>query len=217
MTAKWWSFKWQTGILALLFFFFGQGDVQAQERREQRMERYGVFWQNLIPSHLKTQFAGGMGLVSIGTGWDYGKKNQWETDLFFGIVPKYATDKTKVTFTVKQNYMPWRLPLNKHLSVDPLTCGLYVNTIFGENFWRTEPDKYPSGYYSFSTKLRLNAFVGQRLTFHPDNAKWLYGNAITLYYELSSCDLYIASAFTNRYIGVTDIVKLSLGVKIQLL
>ena len=39
----------------------------------------------LIPTHTKIQFAGNMGLLSFGTGWDYGRRNQWETDVFFGI------------------------------------------------------------------------------------------------------------------------------------
>ena len=42
----------------------------------------------LIPTHTKSQFAGNMGLLSFGTGWDYGRRNQWETDVFFGVLPR---------------------------------------------------------------------------------------------------------------------------------
>ena len=37
-----------------------------------------------------------MGLLSFGTGWDYGKRNQWETDILLGFIPKYSAKKTKV-------------------------------------------------------------------------------------------------------------------------
>ena len=76
-----------------------------------------------------------MGLLSFGTGWDYGKRNQWETDLLLGFIPKYSSKKAKVTMTLKQNYMPWSINLGKGFSTEPLSCGLYLNTVFGNQFW----------------------------------------------------------------------------------
>lgn len=52
-------------------------------RYDKRVHRYRKHWESLIPTHTKLQFAGNMGLLSLGTGWDYGKRNQWETDIFF--------------------------------------------------------------------------------------------------------------------------------------
>lgn len=211
---KWLNFKYI--IISSLLFVFPFSTVFSQNGYERRIESYSSKWEKLIPTHLKSQFAGGMGLISVGTGWDYGKNNQWETDVFFGFVPKYSTDKTKVTFTLKQNFIPWNIKLNDRFSLDPFSCGLYVNTIFGDDFWATEPDKYPEDYYSFSTKMRFNAYIGQRLTLNIDNDKRVFSKSLTFFYELSTCDLYVVSAFTNKYIGAKDIVKLSLGVKMQL-
>ena len=104
-------------------------------RYDRRVHRYRKRWQNLIPTHTKVQFAGNMGLLSLGTGWDYGKHDQWETDIFLGILPKYDSRCTKLTFTVKQNYIPWNLDLGRRFFLDPLTCGMYLNTVFGEDFW----------------------------------------------------------------------------------
>ena len=72
---------------------------------------------------------------SFGTGWDYGKRNQWETDVLLGFIPKYSSKKAKVTMTLKQNYMPWSINIGKGFSTEPLACGLYVNTVFGNQFW----------------------------------------------------------------------------------
>ena len=72
-------------------------------RYDKRVHRYRKHWESLIPTHTKLQFAGNMGLLSLGTGWDYGKRNQWETDIFFGILPKYDSKRTKITMTLKQN------------------------------------------------------------------------------------------------------------------
>ncbi len=80
------------------------------------MMRMQERWQRLIPSYYKIQYAGNMGLLSFGTGWAYGKNRQWETDLFIGFIPKYESDKVKVTLTVKQNFIPWKLDVGKYFS-----------------------------------------------------------------------------------------------------
>ena len=39
---------------------------------DKRVHRYRRAWEALIPTHTKLQYAGGMGLLSWGIGWDYG-------------------------------------------------------------------------------------------------------------------------------------------------
>lgn len=67
-------------------------------------------------------------------------------------------------------------------SFEPLQCGLYLNTVFGHNFWTKQPTKYDSGYYPFSTRLRPNVFVGERFTKAvPNNRRkfsWLFGQSL---------------------------------------
>ena len=161
MIMKWSTIKY---ILAgMLFILCGQ-EIAAQDsicshptKYDKRVHRYRCHWEKLIPTHTKIQFAGNMGLLSFGTGWDYGKKNQWETDIFLGFIPKYQSKRTKITMTLKQNYMPWSLELGKGFSTEPLSCGLYFNTVFGDQFWVHEPDRYPKGYYVLPA-FRANAF-----------------------------------------------------------
>lgn len=192
--------------------------IAAQENiYDKRVEKYHNRWELLKPSHIKLQYAGSMGFLSLGTGWDYGEKNQWETDILIGFVPKYSTGKTKITFTLKQNYIPLELPLGgKGFSLSPLTCGLYVNTVSGDQFWSTDPVRYPKGYYNVSTKVRFNIFLGERITFTIPPEKRQGAKSVTFFYEFSSCDLYIISAIQNSYLKLSDIVHLSLGLKVQL-
>ncbi len=170
-------------------------------------------WNKLIPSYSKLQFAGGMGLVSVGTGWEYGNNRQWETDLLLGIIPKHSSKRTKVTFTLKQNFTPWRVPLRGRFALEPLSTGLYLNTVFGGEFWMKNPDRYPQGYYWFSTRLRIHIFVGQRIRFDiPENRRWFL-SSITAFYELSTCDLYVIQAVRNSYMKASDVLRLSFGLK----
>lgn len=190
--------------------------IAEASKYDKRIHRYRKNWNKLIPTYTKIQFAGNMGLLSSGMGWDYGKKNQWETDLLLGFLPKYDSGKFKITMTLKQNYIPWSLQLGKSLSAEPLSCGLYFNTVFGNDFWVSEPDRYPEGYYGFSSKIRANIFLGQRLTYHIDPQYRYQAKAVTFFYEISSSDLYIVSAFTNKYLRPKDYLCFSFGVKLQL-
>lgn len=40
---------------------------------------------------------------------------------------------------------------------------------------------------------------------------------ISLFYEISTCDLYVISAFTNKYLKPKDYLSLSFGIKMQLI
>lgn len=62
-------------------FVMGQGATERADsvptRYEKMMARRMEGWKRLIPDHYKIQFAGSIGAASIGTGWTYGKKQQW--------------------------------------------------------------------------------------------------------------------------------------------
>lgn len=182
---------------------------------DKRVHRFRQNWNKLIPTHNVLQYAGNMGMFSLGTGWDYGKHNQWETNLLFGFIPKHDSDRTKITMTLKQIYIPWSLELNNKLSLEPLACGIYFNTVFGNEFWVQEPERYPEGYYGFSSKVRTHIFLGQRLTYDIDKERRFIAKSVSLFYELSTCDLLLISRVTNKYLKARDYLSLSFGVKFQ--
>lgn len=133
-------------------------------RYDKRIHHYRQNWESLIPTQLILQTCGNMGLFSVGVGWDYGKRGQWETQLLFGYIPKYSSHSAKMTITLKENYIPWSINLKKGWSFEPLECGLYFNTVIGQDFWTKQPTKYQSGYYPFSTRIRPNIFIGERFS-----------------------------------------------------
>lgn len=183
---------------------------------DKRVHRYRRAWEGLVPTHTKLQYAGGMGLLSWGIGWDYGKRGQWETDLLLGFIPRYSSDHFKTTLTLKQNYIPWSIYLGKDFSLEPLSCGLYFNTVFSDKFWTEEPERYPKGYYGFSTRIRTHIFLGQRIRLDVPERYRKFSKSITAFYEISSCDLYVVSAFTNGYLKPKDYLRLSFGLKFQI-
>lgn len=192
-------------------------DTVFKSRYDKRIHYYRQHWASLIPTQHILQFAGNMGIASIGVGWDYGRRRQWETHLLFGLIPKYDSRRTKVTMTLKQNYIPWSTYIKGGWTFEPLECGLYFNTVFGDEFWAKQPAKYGSGYYPFSTKFRPNVFIGQRITKLVPNSRRRYIKSVTMFYELSTCDIYFMKFYRNGEAEFWDVFGLSLGLKLQLL
>lgn len=203
-------------IFVCLFALEGYAEsIEETYRYKKRVEGYRNLWESLMPTYTKLQYAGGMGLINAGFGWSYGRNHQWETDILLGLIPCYSSDNAKIAITLKQNFIPWKKELNKTLTFEPLECGLYFNTVFSDEFWTQEPERYPKGYYGFSTRVRSHIFVGQRLRFNIPDSKRFFSRSITAFYEISTCDLYIVSAFTN-HLNPDDYLRLSFGLKFDI-
>lgn len=172
------------------------------------------WYQRLIPDHAKLQYAGSIGLLSAGPGWTYGRKKQWETDVMLGFVPKYESDKAKFVLTLKETYMPWLLQIKQsHWHVQPLTASFFASSVWGGNFWTVAPSRYPSGYWGFTTRVRLNLSMGQRIAFNIPSDIHIPLQRLSAYYELGVCDLDIATFFGDKNIKFRKILSLSFGVK----
>lgn len=195
-------------------------------RYEQYVKKRYRYWDALIPRQFVVQNAGNMGILSVGTGWNYAH-NHFETHLLFGYIPAHQSTRGKLTMTVKENYIPWNINISvpQHApgsdllqgwSIQPLTACVYLNTVFGHEFWKSQPHRYPSKYYEFmSTKFRLNVGLGQSITWQIPQNRRRYSQSVTLFYEFSSCDLYIRSKFLDHSVRLKDIVGLSVGLKLQ--
>ena len=185
-------------------------------RYDRRVHRYRRSWGALLPTQSVLQTFGNMGLFSLGVGWDYGKRGQWETQLLFGFIPKFDSSHAKLTMTLKENYIPWSTNLGKGWAFEPLECGLYFTTVFGKDFWTKQPSKYGSGYYPFSTRIRPSIFLGERFTKDIPANKRKFVKSVTFFYELSTCDIYFMRFYRNGSAGFWDVFGLSLGVKSQI-
>ena len=193
-------------------------DTSQFTRYDRRVYRYRRLWNFLIPTQFVTQYAGNMGMISAGIGWDYGCHRQYETNLLFGYLPRFQSESGKMTMTLKQNFVPWRLPLGEKFNIEPLSFGIYFNTVFGTDFWGKQPKRYPSKYYpALSTKVRINIFMGQRFTAVVPRNRRKFIKSLTAFYEVSTCDLYLRAIVQDSSIKVWDIVGLSIGLKAQML
>ena len=187
----------------------GQQELTAYQLR---LARRAEQWNKLIPEILTLQFAGGIGMFSAGFGWDYGRSNQWETHLLFGFTPKRNNYPTYWTITLREYYNPWKIHIGELWSISPLSVNLSLNSIIHNDFWMSEPDRYPSGYYGFSSRMRFQLGLGQRFTFNIPEHKRFLSSSVSVYYEVSTCDLYLRQKWMNSSIPFKDIIMLGVGV-----
>ena len=94
------------------------------DSRPPRVHQGYESWERPLPTHVKAQYAGGMGFLSFGAGWDYGRKCRWETDILIGFLPKAYSNRTHTIYTLKQNYIPWSISCCDRFAIEPLTCGV---------------------------------------------------------------------------------------------
>ena len=160
---KWNRFIIST-VLLMYALYMSAGDSifiqQVQESRyDKRVHRFRKHWAALIPTQFVIQNAGNMGIVSVGIGWDYGKRKQWETDLLMGYIPAHQSTRGKLTMTLKENYIPWSIRLSRQASepatgawsLEPLTTSLYINTTY-----ICESYGYSFNYQSLTDKQNFN-------------------------------------------------------------
>lgn len=187
--------------------------VAEHTRYERHIEHIVKRWNSLIPNLSTLQHAGDIGMLSLGIGWDYGRRNQFETYLMFGYVPKHRTPDELWTMTVKEIYTPWTLHLGGKFYACPLFVTLMASTTLSGEFWVSEPSRYPKGYYGFSSKVRFHVGVGQKFKVCGVQRRSHWFKDLAIYYEVSTCDLYVRQRFLNHSIPLGDIICLGVGLQ----
>lgn len=199
--------------LILTITSYANGKIDSVVMNDDLLSKKTSF--RFVPSNYMTQFAGSIGLVSAGFGWDYGKKKRWSTDFLIGYVPKYSSERSKVTFTIRQSYTPWEIKIYEGINFHPLRTGLFVSTTAGRQFWFSSPDKYPTDYYTFSTKIRFNILFGQDFDFKVPSST-SYFDRIKFYYDFHTSDFNLISRVQNNHLKNKMYFGLALGLKMHI-
>ncbi|MFT3738076.1 MAG: hypothetical protein QM786_04920 [Breznakibacter sp.] len=160
-----------------------------------------------LPDFYRIQFAGQIGFVSLGAGYQVGKR--YEPALYLGFL-NYTfggSEYTVTTLSLKNTFK---------LSKQPLWGGLYpvaglsVNWGYTENTFNKLPPHYDDKYY-FQNKIHLAPFVGGQWVFPLKGRKL---KAVGAAVEFHTLDAYLLEAIRTRYVGWDDIWNLSLGVTV---
>lgn len=174
-------------ILLLCVFVAG---VQAQAEKKKT---------GIAPHYAKLQFAGSIGFLSAGVGYEFAKK-KLQADVYYGYVPEKIGGINIHSVTGKLTWLP--LSLNrKNTTYHLLTTGFLVNYAFGKQYDFSEE---AFEYYGFPTAAHVGLFVGGGITH----------NKLGLYYELGSTDRDIVSYVNNtKGIRFHEIINIGIGAK----
>ena len=164
-----------------------------------------------LPDHIKLQYAGSIGFLSLGAGYETGNK-KFEFDLYYGYVPESVGGVEIHTLTGKTTFLPFKESDNKSVTINPLTLGAYVAYTFGDQYFLFNPEKYPLSYYDYPTALHAGVFLGGRITKNVKK-KQLFSR-VGLYYELGTTDKEFISYYHNREaLKFTDILNVGIGIR----
>lgn len=213
---------WKLLFLLLVSFVFVKIHAQSNDLDSlnnqsnlSHIERYQKNWLRHIPNLSIVQWAGNIGFLSAGIGWDYGKNDQWETHMLLGYLPSFVMSDDMLSFSLRENLLPWQVNLSERYSFTPAVFSLTANTVLNHEFWyREKKINGEDSYYRFSSKFRIHLGFSSRINLKIPESKRQLGESLSLYYELSTYDLAIISALSNRKEHrIQDIVALGVGVQ----
>jgi hypothetical protein len=159
--------------------------------------------QKLVPHHATLQFAGGIGFLSAGLGYD-SKNKRLQGDFYYGYVPESVGGVTIHSVTGKLTWAPLSHQLSSSTRWHLLTTGILLNYAFGKQYFLFAPENYPYSYYGFPTAMHVGLFAG---------GGFLYKRT-QLYYELGTTDKELVSYINNTgSLAFGDILNLGIGMR----
>lgn len=157
--------------------------------------------------YMNMQYAGNVGLVSIGAGTDL-----WRQKLYLGLIYGYLSEKIHDaevhTLAIKAHYRFVAGNLLKEKFRYNLYAGLGINLGFTDNTYVGYPDYYPDGYY-YTNAIHFAPYVGGKIFWSKRETTL---KKIGVYCELGTIDKYIADVITSNQVSFFDIWNLGVGI-----
>ena len=169
----------------------------------------------LIPDDAIVQYAGSIGYVSIGAGYELFSNKRGNIDVNYGYVPKSKGGELHM-FTAKFAYKPFVIKIKDWATIYPFNPGVFVTyTVNNALSFNFPTDNYPKGYYYWSEAARPHLSFSNEFQLTKSRMLEKTGlKALSIYSEFNTNDYYLVNYFQNTSsLSVTDIFKLGIGVR----
>lgn len=166
----------------------------------------------LYPDHYKVQFAGGIGFLSGGLGYDF-FNNRVDISYFYGYVPEWFSEEDLHSVSLQLSGKPFRIDINSKFDYYPLNIGIFIHHTFGEEYYLTLPDHYPEDYYWWYPGRTGGLFIEGQLNYQYKDPGRVFSE-IGFYYRIVTRGVYLTSKVSNSSIPLEDIFSLGLGIVI---
>ena len=166
-----------------------------------------------IPHYVPVQFAGNIGFISTGAGYNSTRKD-YQLALMYGHVPRSLAHTTIHTITAKNNFPLLYHTLKNNQTIIPY-LGLGLTLEVGGNAFFKMPSHFPESYYDFPKNVHVIAYGGARLQrIFSDDIRLLRG--IEVYAEGGTVDVYLWYKTMSDNIKFRQIFSLAVGVNLLL-
>lgn len=193
--------KYKIQLWILLFIVFGYSTKAEISDSLKYMKR---------PLSLNIQYAGNLGLVSLGVGKSF-MHEKLDVHLIYGYLPKMINGTSVHTFGIKSSYNIAKTRLS-----DASNVGYYggLNAFYSiaEKTYLNYPDYYPDGYYN-TNAIHSSIFAGTRFNKKVSHPKV---KAISLFTEFGTLGYQLWTALSNKHVNVLDILNFSAGITLKL-
>jgi len=166
-----------------------------------------------MPHYVPVQFAGNIGFVSTGVGYNSTRKD-YQLAVMYGYVPRSLAHASIHTITAKNNFPLLYHRLKNNQTIIPY-LGLGVTLEVGGNAFFKMPSHFPESYYDFPKNVHVLAYGGARLQrIFSDDMRFLRG--IEVYAEGGTVDAYLWYKTMSDSITFRQIFSLAVGVNLLL-
>jgi hypothetical protein len=139
-----------------------------------------------IPHFIPLQFAGNIGFLSTGVGYEARKQN-YQLAIVYGYVPARFGGVSVHSFTAKNTFPIFRFFIDKIRSIVPYGA-IGLNVEVGGKSFLTLPDNMPASYYDFPKSTHLIGSLGVKYR-HVMNRPSV--RAVEFFAETTTIDAYI--------------------------
>jgi hypothetical protein len=161
-----------------------------------------------VPDYVKVQFAGNIGLVAVGAGYQLFNKVLY-TELLYGFVPESVSKSDEIhLITIKNTFPVFRKELGKNFTISPI-AGFATTYEIGTNSFTTLPSIYPEGYY-VPNAFHFTLFGGAMVHKDFKDSKMIKG--ADFYFEVGTVETYLWYVITSKEVSTSDVFSTSIGI-----
>lgn len=173
--------------------------------------------KSLIPDAANIQFAGSIGFISVGAGYELFNNKRGNLDFNYGYVPASKGGQLHI-ITAKFAYRPFEIRIRNIAKIYPINPGMFISYTINKDLpIKFSGSQYQNGYYWWSPALRPHLSFSSEIEFNMEK-DWNKSKvkSISIYSELNTNDYYAINYIHNqKSLSIGDILQAGLGLRIK--
>ena len=181
------------------------------------MKTFAQGSKTLIPDAATVQFAGSIGFISVGAGYELFHNKRGSLDFTYGYVPASKGGQLHI-ITTKFAYRLFEIRIKDFAKVYPINPGLFISYTINKDLpIKFSGSQYENGYYWWSPALRPHLSFSSEIDINTEK-DWNKSaiKSISMYLEVNTNDYYAINYIHNpKSLSIGDISQVGLGLRIK--